>query len=182
MAPSPLPRTAFARALETLSPDERSRARRIQAVFGLREDDALWELCGLIKGFDIALRDLPTQCEAAAARTARWEVAPKGGAVISTEPGADDDGRIPLVADAAFVVATILIGTSAFTVGATLRAGTAPWAATDTLAQGGTAYLLQAIWTAPVAGVWGLVGLALVAARATFTHLRRARLASPSLR
>ena len=85
MAPSPLPRTAFARALETLSPDERSRARRLQAVFGLREDDALWELCGLIKGFDIALRDLPTQCEAAADRTARWEVAPKGGAVVSTE-------------------------------------------------------------------------------------------------
>jgi hypothetical protein len=170
----------FARALAAMNPDERARAQRLRDAFNIREDDAIWVLCALTKGFDIALREIPTKCSEAADHVARWEFAPKG-AGSNTDPTEEADDRMlsSVVNGSLFVITIVLVGSSAFTVGATLHTGSAYWAPGDSLAHGGASYLLRTVWTFPLAGCFAIVGLMLLAVGAAARRLWRAALPSP---
>jgi hypothetical protein len=164
----------FQQALTSMNAQERARAQRLRDAFNLSEDDAVWILCGLAKGFDVALRDIPTKCSQAAEHAA-----------LNYHGRHVDNADAPrtgwsVLSASLFISASVLVGSAAFTVGVVLQRGSAYWLPDATLSLGVDLYLLSAIWACPLGGTFALAGLVLVALSEAVLRLWRAASPQPA--
>lgn len=166
--------SAFDRALSSMNSDERTRAQRLREALRLRDDDAVWDFCAMAKGFDKALRDIPSKCSEAAEHVARSEFGPS----VSSGPPrtAKDPARgtlLVLALASLFVASIVLIGSTGFTMGKILMHGSAPWMPGDIASQGVVSYVATATLTAPVGGFLALLAVLQIALGAVALRLGR---------
>lgn len=169
--------SAFARALSDMNPDERARAHRLRDALRLREDDAVWEFCAIAKGFDKALRDIPTKCSEAAEHVARSEFGARGGGGGSAVATCSAGGPLfVMTLVSLFVAGIVAIGSAGFTVGTIVQNGSVPWMPADIASRGVVSYVATATLTAPVGGLFAFIAvleLAGVVVAVRWWHSRR---------
>jgi hypothetical protein len=155
--------SAFEKALSAMTADERARAQRLRDGLKLREDDALWAYCGIIRGFETILQEIPTKCAEAAEQAMRSEIASLEPNAKPNEPSARDPNSSRILhivtLGSLYVTCTVLFGCSAFTLGTILLNGQTPWIPTTEAPPAAFILAVSAILNAPVGGLFVLLGL-----------------------
>jgi hypothetical protein len=169
----PLRGTTFEAALAQMDPEERVRAQRLRDGLKLRDDDALWIYCGLIKGMEGILHETLSECVTAVEETIRTHLEEQLGKDRSsalsnqpsndTAPGAGNGQQTPdwsglVLLGSLFCASTILIGSASVTLGVLAHDGQVPWVPRSP-GTGAFSYAMTALLNAPVGGFFAVVGL-----------------------
>ena len=155
-------RSAFERALEVLTPEQVAKAYRLRDAFHLRDDDAIWLYCSIVKGLEAVLDETRAQCVAAVEEVLGEEL----GAPATPATGAPRRGNPPprqswhLIALASLsVVWVTLVGSTALVIGTLIKQGSVPWVTGVAASTNAFEYAARAVLNAPVGGFFAIVGL-----------------------
>lgn len=157
-----------------MTPEERLRAQRLREVLRLREDDALWGMAGLVKGYESGMRELPQRCAEAAARAAHEAASAEASCRAPVRAKRDGRGRELLITTSVclYIALAMLIGAACFTLGTVLQNGRVGWLPAELEESGLVRYGMAAILTAPIGGLLATASIGLVAAGAAVLRYR----------
>lgn len=158
--------SAFERALGSMSPSEQARAQRLRDALRIRDDDALWAVCSI----DRILQDeLGRKCAEATTRAVRGELSAAVARTAEAMAKPEEVGNAPIdganreilmvTLGSFYVAGAVCAGSLCFTLSSLVATGEAWWVPADVDRLSAFKYLVTAILTAPVGGLFFLCAL-----------------------